>query len=98
MSTQKARRYVVRGAKAAAGSLLAAAAVAAVTAFAPVPAGTPGAQSSVSAVAGAAVSVSQAARLQGVQQDLARAVTLGQVTPDQARRFQERLSRRILAD
>lgn len=79
MTTQKARRYVVRSAKAAAGTMLAAAAVAAMTAFAPIPA-----------------QANTSTRVAGVQQDLARAVAFGQVTPEQAKRFQDRISKQII--
>ncbi|MBQ1444721.1 MAG: hypothetical protein L0G87_11650 [Renibacterium salmoninarum] len=79
MKTQKARRYVVRSAKAAAGTMLAAATVAAMTAFAPIPQSAP----------------STVTRVAGVQSDLARAVALGQVTPEQAKRFQDRLTKQI---
>lgn len=78
MKTQKVRRYVVRSAKATAGSMLAVATVAAMTAFAPIPA-----------------QANTNTRVAGVQQDLARAVALGQVTPEQAKRFQDRISRQI---
>ncbi|WP_394939764.1 hypothetical protein [Psychromicrobium sp. YIM B11713] len=71
----KARRYVVRGAKAAAGTMIAAATVAAMTAFAPTPSPT--------------------TRIAGVHQDLARAIALRQLTPEQAKRFEERILRQI---
>lgn len=83
MKTQKARRYVVRSAKTAAGTMLAAATVAALTAFAPIP---------------AQASPSPTMRVAGVQQDLARAITLGQVTPEQAKRFHDRIAKQIKAD
>ncbi|NYE95415.1 hypothetical protein FHU41_001665 [Psychromicrobium silvestre] len=78
----KGRRYIVRGAKAAAGTMLAAATVAAMTAFAPVP----------------TAPVSTTARVAGVHQDLARAIALRQVTPEQASKFEQRLFKRLNED
>lgn len=76
----KSRRYIVRGAKAAAGTVLAAATVAAMTAFAPIPTST---------------TPSSTARLAGVHQDLTRAIELRQLTPEQAKKFEQRLLRQI---
>ncbi|AJT41842.1 hypothetical protein [Psychromicrobium lacuslunae] len=76
----KSRRYIVRGAKAAAGTVLAAATVAAMTAFAPVPSST---------------ASSSTARLAGVHQDLTRAIELRQLTPEQAEKFEKRLLKQI---
>ena len=81
---QKAVRYVTRTTAAAASTL-------AVTA------------SSVAAAAlAASIILSPAAdasaRMDGVHADLARAVQLNQVTPEQAARFEARLAGRILGD
>lgn len=98
VAPRKSIRYVVRGARAAASTALGVATVAAVTAFAPVAANAAGSEtgaatSEVRALPGQGVNAG--ARLAGVQRDLARAVALGQVTPEQARRFEARLSKRL---
>ncbi|MBW4094024.1 MAG: hypothetical protein HIU81_00740 [Acidobacteria bacterium] len=87
MTSKKPRRYVVakstmKSATAAAGTLVAAATLAAITAFAPA--------SSIPTQ-----SVTASSRMSGVHQDLARAVALNQVTAEQAKRFEEQLTRRI---
>jgi hypothetical protein len=84
MSQGKPRRYIVQNARLTAGTAMAAAALAAVTAFAPAAA----APSSVSATA-------SGSRIDGIHADLARAVALGQVSEEQAGRFEEQLVRRI---
>lgn len=90
MPTGKPRRYIVNNAvnnaKTAAGTAMAAAALAAVTAFAPASSAPP--SSSPSAA-------SSGTRIDGIHSDLARAVALGQVSQEQAGRFEEQLVRRI---
>lgn len=89
MSTGKPRRYIVGNARVAAGSIMAAATLAAVTAFASAPPVAP-----QPTTTGAAAPPS---RLQGVHADLKRAVALRQVTAEQADRFEAQLVRRIQA-
>ncbi|WP_434615197.1 hypothetical protein [Arthrobacter sp. A5] len=85
MSTGKPRRYIVRGAKVAAGTMLAAATLAASTAFSGVGTSTPSPAAASS-------------RIDGVHADLAHAVALRQVTQEQAGRFEQQLIRRIQSD
>ncbi len=85
MSTGKPRRYIVRGAKIAAGTMLAAATLAASSAFSGVGASTPSPTAASS-------------RIDGVHADLVRAVALRQVTQEQAGRFEQQLIRRIQSD
>ncbi|MFI5085885.1 MAG: hypothetical protein ACHP7K_08150 [Actinomycetales bacterium] len=87
MSSQQRKRYIVRRsamktATAAAGTFVAAATLAAVTAFAP-------------AASAPSSSVAANERIQGVHEDLNRAVALHQVTAEQARQFEAQLARRI---
>ena len=90
MTTGKPRRYIVRNARNAAGTVMAAATLAAVTAFTSAPTAAPASASS---------STSQApSRIQGVHADMQRAVALRQVTPEQAQRFERQLVRRIQGD
>lgn len=95
--------------KASAGSILAAASVAAITAFSPVPSAqvmAPTARSSQigTTTAGAGVTTADrrergtaGARLRGVQDDLTRAVNRGHVTQAQADKFTAQLAGRIFA-
>ncbi|MCW1249966.1 hypothetical protein ODZ83_07170 [Acaricomes phytoseiuli] len=94
-------RYVVRGARSIAGAAFGVATVAAFATLTPITANAAGASSASGSIS---TSVSQqvlggatgaSARLAGVQRDLARAVALGQVTTEQARRFEAKLNKRL---
>ncbi|WP_051389232.1 hypothetical protein [Arthrobacter sp. 35W] len=131
MNAGPSRQSVARSAKVAAGTVVAAATLAAVTAFsgpgaAPVQLGTgrsttsavasstvrapsasgtavaPAGASTATLAGGPAVSTayapSIAERIAGVQEDLARAVSLRQVTAEQAALFEAQLVRRITSE
>ncbi|MCU1573217.1 MAG: hypothetical protein JWO93_1299 [Micrococcaceae bacterium] len=92
MAAGRNRKYVVRRARNIAGSALAAATLAVVTAFPALPA------AAAPAADVAATATASSGRIEGIHADLERAVALHQVTAEQAYRFEQRLQARIAGE